>query len=333
MSLGRARILVTGGTGTFGRAFVKRVLATNPDIERLVIFSRDEFKQYEMSQTFSEHDYPGIRYFIGDVRDKERLALACENIDVIVHAAALKHVPTGELNPFEVVKTNIGGADNVIAAALSNEVSKVIALSTDKAAGPVNLYGATKLCSDKFFVAANNIRRNLNPSFSVVRYGNVMNSRGSVIPFFLSEREKGVLPITHTDMTRFNISIEEGVDHVIWAIENAFGGEIFVPKLPSYRVVDLAKAIAPSARHEIVGIRPGEKIHEDLLLASEAGITLEMPERYVAIADEEFRSRFANAFQATAVEGNFQYNSGTNNQFLSVGELHALIFEKEMNPA
>jgi UDP-N-acetylglucosamine 4,6-dehydratase/5-epimerase len=254
-------ILVTGGTGSFGKKFIEYILKADPGIKRLVIFSRDELKQYEMSLLFPKSKYPGIRYFLGDVRDKDRLKRACEGIDIIVHAAALKQVPAAEYNPTECIRTNVGGAENVIEAALSNNVSAVVALSTDKAAAPINLYGATKLCSDKLFVAANNIKGSRDIRFSVVRYGNVMGSRGSVIPFFMDRRHDGKLPVTHKDMSRFNITLDEGVQLVIHAIEKSVGGEIFVPKLPSYNIIELAKAIAPKAEVEIIGVRAGEKIH------------------------------------------------------------------------
>jgi UDP-N-acetylglucosamine 4,6-dehydratase (inverting) len=269
-----SRILITGGTGSFGRSFVRAVLEQTPDIERLVIFSRDELKQSEMAQQFPGTVYKGIRYFLGDVRDLDRLRRAMEGIDTVIHAAALKQVPAAEYNPFEFIRTNILGAQNVIEAALDTGVKRVVALSTDKAAAPINLYGATKLCSDKLFTAANNIRGTRDIRFSVVRYGNVMGSRGSVIPFFLERRKTGVLPITDPAMTRFNISLQEGVEMVLWALENALGGEIFVPKIPSYRITDIAHVIGPDCEHRIVGIRPGEKIHEELITASDSYSTL-----------------------------------------------------------
>jgi UDP-N-acetylglucosamine 4,6-dehydratase len=241
------------------------VLSRYPGISRLVIFSRDELKQFELDQTFSTKLFPAIRYFIGDIRDPARLRRALEGVDIVVHAAALKQVPTAEYNPFECIKTNVLGAQNLIEACLDSKVERVVALSTDKAAAPINLYGATKLCSDKLFVAANNVRGSRSLRFSVVRYGNVMGSRGSVIPFFMGRRASGVLPITHPDMTRFNISLQGGVDMVMWSLGNALGGEILVPKIPSYRVTDVATAIGPECRQEIIGIRPGEKIHEEMI--------------------------------------------------------------------
>jgi UDP-N-acetylglucosamine 4,6-dehydratase/5-epimerase len=262
----KSSILITGGTGSFGKKFVGAVLAQFPNIRRLVIYSRDELKQYEMAQIFPHSKYPGIRYYIGDVRDGDRLKRACEGIDVIVHAAALKQVPAAESNPMECIKTNIFGAQNVIEAALDCGVQSVVALSTDKAAAPINLYGATKLASDKLFVAANNIKGSRKLAFSVVRYGNVIGSRGSVIPFFMDKKKEGILPITHPDMTRFNISLEDGVSLVMYAMEKSWGGEIYVPKIPSYKITDVAEAIAPNAKHEIVGIRPGEKMHEEMIV-------------------------------------------------------------------
>src|SRR5262245_48499474 len=252
-------ILITGGTGSFGKAFVGHVLKHFPDVRRLVIYSRDELKQFEMSQLYSDREHPAIRYFLGDVRDGDRMRRALEGIAHVVHAAALKQVPAAEYNPFECIKTNVLGAQNLIEACLDAGVKRVVALSTDKAAAPINLYGATKLCSDKLFIAANNIKGQRDVRFSVVRYGNVMGSRGSVIPFFLERKKTGELPITDKAMTRFNISLAEGVDMVLWAIDNARGGEIFVPKIPSYRITDVARAIGPECRHTLVGVRPGEK--------------------------------------------------------------------------
>jgi len=276
------RLLITGGTGTFGKGFVGKIFEVLPHLERLVVFSRDELKQFEMAQVYGGERYPQLRYFIGDVRDKDRLRRALEDIDTVVHAAALKQVPAAEYNPFECIKTNILGAQNLIEACLDTGVQRVVALSTDKAAAPINLYGATKLCSDKLFVAANNIRGRRNVRFSVVRYGNVMGSRGSVIPFFLERRKSGRLPITDPNMTRFNITLAEGVDMVLWAIENALGGEILVPKIPSYRILDVAEAIAPECHHDVIGVRPGEKIHEEMITESDSFNTVDLG-RYYAI--------------------------------------------------
>ncbi len=327
LDLKRKRILVTGGTGSFGRAFVRTVLARAPDIARLVIFSRDELKQFEMAQEFSQSRYPGLRYFLGDVRDEKRLGRALEGIDIVVHAAALKQVPAAEYNPFEFVRTNILGAQNLVEACLDNEVRQLVALSTDKAAAPINLYGATKLCSDKIFIAANNIVGSRDTRFSVVRYGNVMGSRGSVIPFFMERRKTGVLPITDPAMTRFNISLKEGVEMVLWALENGRGGEIFVPKIPSYRIVDVAEAIGPECRLDIIGIRPGEKIHEEMITASDSGSTIDLG-RYYAIlpsADAARHKIYQERFGAKRVPVGYAYDSGSNPHFLTVAELRELI--------
>ena len=320
-------ILVTGGTGSFGKAFVKIVLRDYPKIRRLIVFSRDELKQFELSQVFPSEDYPAIRYFIGDVRDQSRLRRALGGVDTVVHTAALKQVPATEYNPFEAIKTNILGAQNLIEACLDTSVSRVVALSSDKAAAPINLYGATKLCSDKLFVAANNMRGARDIRFSVVRYGNVMGSRGSVIPFFLDRVKTGKLPITDPAMTRFNISLEEGVEMVLWALENAYGGEIFVPKIPSYRITDVATAIGPDCEHPVTGIRPGEKIHEEMITVSDSQNTLDLG-RYYAIlpsGNERLRARYLESGQASLVPEGFSYNSRDNGEFLSVQQLRDLI--------
>ncbi len=320
-------ILITGGTGSFGRAFVKTVLSLYPGIKRLVVYSRDELKQYEMAQSFSDGKYQGIRYFIGDVRDEARLRRALEGIDVVIHAAALKQVPAAEYNPFECIKTNVLGAQNLIEACLDQQVQRIVALSTDKAAAPINLYGATKLCSDKLFVAANNIKGHRDMRFSVVRYGNVMGSRGSVIPFFLDRCASGVLPITDPAMTRFNISLQEGVDMVLWSLENSWGGEVLVPKIPSYRITDLATAVAPGCRQVVVGIRPGEKIHEEMITASDSYSTVDLG-RYYAIlpATSLFSSdEYCQQTGASRVTPGFAYDSGTNTDFLTVQQLRTLI--------
>jgi UDP-N-acetylglucosamine 4,6-dehydratase/5-epimerase len=322
-------ILITGGTGSFGKAFVKTVLERYPNIKRLVVFSRDELKQFEMAETYSDKKHTGLRFFIGDIRDEPRLRRALEGIDVVVHAAALKQVPAAEYNPFECIKTNVLGAQNLIEACLDSNVQRVVALSTDKAAAPINLYGATKLCSDKLFVAANNIKGHRDIRFSVVRYGNVMGSRGSVIPFFLEKRKTGVLPITDPEMTRFNISLQEGVEMVLWSLENAWGGEILVPKIPSFNVVELAKAIGPDCKHEIIGIRPGEKIHEEMITASDSINTVDMG-RYYAILPLGAKYTIADyceRMNAKKVEQGFCYESGSNVDFLTVVELRNLIQE------
>ena len=322
-------ILITGGTGSFGRAFTKTVLQRFPDVKRLVIFSRDEMKQFEMAQIFTEKQYPAIRYFLGDVRDRNRLRRALQSIDTVIHAAALKQVPAAEYNPMEFIHTNILGAANLIEACIDSGVQRVIALSTDKAAAPINLYGATKLCSDKLFVAANNYSGWADLRISVVRYGNVMGSRGSVIPLFLAKAKDGVLPITDPRMTRFSISMQEGVDMVIWAIGHAKSGEIFVPKISSYRIVDVAHAIGPSCRHEHVGIRPGEKIHEEMITESDSFTTIDLG-RYYAILPARGKCSIEHYLQgngAHPVPAGFVYNSGRNSDFLSVEQIRTLIRE------
>lgn len=322
-------VLITGGTGSFGKAFAKTILETHPDIRRLVIFSRDELKQFEMAQQFSPSQYPGLRYFLGDVRDRGRLKRALHGIDTLVHAAALKQVPAAEYNPMEFIHTNILGAENVIEACLDSDVKRIVALSTDKAAAPINLYGATKLCSDKLFVAANSYSGSSDMRFSVVRYGNVMGSRGSVIPFFLKQAAHGVLPITDPAMTRFNISLLEGVNMVLWALDNSLGGEIFVPKIPSYRITDVAEAIGPGCRKEIVGIRPGEKLHEEMITASDSFGTVDLGAYYAILSSSGRHTPDSYAAQrgARKIADGFSYNSGTNETFLSVSEIRNLIRE------
>jgi UDP-N-acetylglucosamine 4,6-dehydratase len=325
--LNHKSILVTGGTGSFGKKFIKTVLEMYPEVKRLIVYSRDELKQFEMAQIFSPEKYPAMRYFIGDVRDGERLKRACEGVDIIIHAAALKQVPAAEYNPMECIKTNIHGAENVINAALDCGITNVVALSTDKAAAPINLYGATKLCSDKLFVAANNIKGFRDLKFSVVRYGNVMGSRGSVIPFFLKKKAEGVLPITDVRMTRFNISLEDGVALVMYALKNAWGGEIFVPKIPSYKTTDVAEAIGPECEKAIIGIRAGEKIHEEMITASDSFNTIDLGQ-YYAILPQAFhytKEEYMQKMNAMPVEPGFEYNSGNNDQWLSVEDLRDLI--------
>ena len=333
--LNNKSILITGGTGSFGKAFVRTVLARYPAIKRVVVYSRDELKQFEMAQVFSEKEYPSIRYFIGDIRDEPRLRRALEGIDIVVHAAALKQVPAAEYNPFECIKTNVLGAQNLIEACLDSPVRRVVALSTDKAAAPINLYGATKLCSDKLFVAANNIKGKRDIRFSVVRYGNVMGSRGSVIPFFLDRRRNGVLPITDAAMTRFNISLQEGVDMVLWSLENAWGGEVLVPKIPSYRITDVASAVAPECRQEIVGIRPGEKVHEEMITASDSYNTVDLGHYFAILPSGGTYSleQYCESTGAERVAPGFAYDSGTNTDFLSVDQLAALIKEHVIGKA
>jgi len=323
-------ILITGGTGSFGKKFIETVLARyNP--KKIIIYSRDELKQFEMQQnTRFRKEGVLMRYFIGDVRDKERLTRAMTGVDHVVHAAALKQVPAAEYNPFEAVKTNVIGGQNVIDACFETGVKKVIALSTDKAAAPINLYGATKLTSDKLFIAANNYRGTQDIKFSVVRYGNVMGSRGSVIPFFIDKKKSGVLPITDERMTRFNITLQEGVDFVLAAFDKMWGGELFVPKIPSYGILDLAKAIAPEAKLENVGIRPGEKLHEEMITITDSINTIEFDDYYVILPStqvwdlEKFRIESGNN-PGKFCEYGFSYNSGENKKFLSVDEIRELI--------
>lgn len=320
-------ILVTGGTGSFGQKCISNLLA-NPEVKRVVIYSRDELKQFEMAQKFTD---PRLRFFIGDVRDKHRLERALEGVDTVIHAAALKQVPAAEYNPMEFIKTNVLGAENLIEACLDGDVQNVVALSTDKAAAPINLYGATKLCSDKLFIAANNVRGERTIKFSVVRYGNVMGSRGSVIPFFLDKRKSGVLPITDPEMTRFNITLQEGVDLVMHALEHALGGEIFVPKIPSYRITDVAEAIGPECKKPVVGIRPGEKIHEEMVTSTDALQTITTDKHYIIVPNkhrqplEQTIQKFCDHHKGRPVEAGFAYNSGTNTEWLSAEEIRTLI--------
>ncbi len=323
-------VLVTGGTGSFGKAFVAALLREHPGVRRVVVYSRDELKQFDMAQTFPQTKDGRIRYFIGDVRDGDRLRRACEGVDIIVHAAALKQVPTAEYNPMECIKTNIYGAEHVVEAALDLAVETVVALSTDKAAAPINLYGATKLCSDKLFIAANNFRGKRKTRFSVVRYGNVLGSRGSVIPFFLERRRTGTLPITDPRMTRFNISLTEGVALVRHAIEAARGGEIFVPKIPSYRILDVAEAIGPGCKRETVGIRPGEKIHEEMITESDSFSTVDCGPHFAILSPNYHYTvddYIAQTGARRVIEG-FRYNSGENTDWLSVEQLRELIREQ-----
>ena len=321
------KILITGATGSFGKAFLQRILKQEEKHERIVIYSRDELKQWELRQTYPEKEYPQLRFFLGDIRDKARLKRALEGIETVVHAAALKQVPAAEYNPMEFVKTNVLGSENLIEASLDTSVKNVVALSTDKAAAPINLYGATKLCSDKLFIAANNVIGSRDLKFSVVRYGNVMGSRGSVIPYFLRMAKKGKLPITDPNMTRFNISLEEGVDMVLWALGNSKGGELFVPKIPSYRIMDVAEAIGPSCEKTITGIRPGEKIHEEMITSSDSYSTIDLI-KYFAIlpSDGITKAKYEkDGSSFKMVKEGFAYNSGTNEVFLSVEEIRSLI--------
>ena len=325
--LNNKTILITGGTGSFGKKFIETVI-NNYRPSKVIVYSRDELKQFEMQQIWPDKD--PMRYFLGDVRDLPRLKMAMDGVDIIIHAAALKQVPAAEYNPFEAVKTNVIGGQNVIEAALSRGVKKVISLSTDKAAAPINLYGATKLTSDKLFISANNYKGERDLKFSVVRYGNVMGSRGSVIPYFQKMKKNGILPITDKRMTRFNITLQEGVNFVIKCLERMWGGELFVPKIPSYRILDVAEAIAPDAKREIIGIRPGEKLHEEMITQTDALNTVVFDDYFVILPStslwdiDKFRKE-SNASVGKMCEFGFSYNSGTNEQVLTVGELKQLI--------
>ncbi|WP_417444250.1 UDP-N-acetylglucosamine 4,6-dehydratase (inverting) [Joostella sp.] len=327
--LNNKSILITGGTGSLGKALTKYILEKHPGVRRLIIFSRDEQKQFQMAQEFSEGDYPQIRFFIGDVRDKERLIRAFKGVDYVIHAAAMKHVHIAEYNPEECIKTNVGGAQNVVDACFETEVGRVVALSTDKACAPINLYGATKLTSDKLFIAANNIKGDNPIRFSVVRYGNVMGSNGSVIPFFIKKKESGKLPITDVNMTRFNISLQGGVDMVMHALKYAWGGELFVPKIPSYRIMDVAEAIGPNCEKTIIGIRPGEKVHEEMITPSDSFYTYDLGKYYTILpATHKWDLKeFVEEFNAKKVSLGFSYNSGQNEDWETVESLRKLIKE------
>jgi len=334
LDLNGKSILITGGTGSFGKMFTKLILERNPKVKRLVILSRDEQKHFQMAQEFTESEYPQIRYFIGDVRDKERLNRAFEGIDIVIHAAAMKHVHLAEYNPMECVKTNINGAENVIDAALHCGVQNVVALSTDKATAPINLYGATKLASDKLFVAANNIKGSRNIKFSAVRYGNVMGSNGSVMPFFLNKKKSGAtfLPITDDKMTRFNISLEDGCEMVFHAIEKAWGGEIFVPKIPSYKILDVATAIAPELEQKNVGIRPGEKLHEEMITSSDSCNTVDLGKYYAILPQKSPYSSYSKEdykkeFNAVDVPEGFSYDSDKNTEWETIESLRDLVIK------
>ncbi|WP_375580230.1 UDP-N-acetylglucosamine 4,6-dehydratase (inverting) [Marivirga tractuosa] len=322
-------VLITGGTGSLGKALTKHIFENHSSVKRVVIFSRDEQKQFQMAQEYPHKDYPQIRFFIGDVRDGERLRRAMQGIDYVIHAAAMKHVPIAEYNPDECIKTNVNGAQNVIDACFATKVERVVALSTDKACAPINLYGATKLTSDKLFIAANNIKGDNPIKFSVVRYGNVMGSNGSVIPFFLNKRKEGVLPITDPDMTRFNISLQGGVDMVMHALEHAWGGELFVPKIPSYKITDVAEAIGPECEKPEVGIRPGEKVHEEMITSSDSYYTYDLGKYYTILpATHKWKLEdYIKQFNAKKVKKGFQYNSGENEEWETIESLRTLIKE------
>ncbi len=327
MTLNNKSILITGGTGSFAKAFLEKILIRYKNIKRIVIYSRDELKQFDLANKYKEKKFNNLRFFIGDVRDKSRLSMALNEIDIVVHAAALKQVPAAEYNPFEAIKTNVIGCQNLIEACFENKVKRVVALSTDKAAAPVNLYGATKLCSDKLMVAANNIKGNKKISFSVVRYGNVMGSRGSVIPQFLKQSKSKIINITDPRMTRFNITLNDSVEMVIWSIFNCYGGEILVPKIPSYNILDLAKAISPDSKINITGIRQGEKIHEDLITNSDSYNTYDLGKYYIILQnlDKNILKKYKKNFRIRKVKENFVYSSGTNKKFLNSKELKNLI--------
>jgi UDP-N-acetylglucosamine 4,6-dehydratase (inverting) len=323
-------LLITGGTGSLGKALTKHILKRYPEIRRLIIFSRDEQKQFQMAQEYPIDEFPQIRFFIGDVRDKPRLVRAFKGVDYVIHAAAMKHVHLAEYNPEECIKTNIGGAQNVVDACFETNVERVVALSTDKACAPINLYGATKLTSDKLFIAANNIKGDNPIRFSVVRYGNVMGSNGSVIPFFIKRKREGLnLPITDVNMTRFNISLQGGVDMVMHALEHAWGGELFVPKLPSYKILDVAEAIGPNLEKPVVGIRPGEKIHEEMITSSDSFYTYDLGTYYAILPATHKWSlkEYIKEFKAVKVAEGFSYNSGDNSEWETADSLRALIKE------
>ena len=321
-------VLITGGTGSFGKQFIETILDRYPKVKKIIIYSRDELKQFDLRQKYSENEFPQLRFFIGDVRDEKRLIQACEGVDVVIHAAAIKQVDTAEYNPTECIRTNIGGAENVISAALQTGVKDLVALSTDKACAPINLYGATKLASDKLFTAANNIRGSKDIRFSVVRYGNVMGSRGSVIPFFMSKRKEGVLPITHEEMTRFNISLQDGVDMVMHALQNHLGGEIFIPKIPSYKILDVAEAVAPGCKIKVVGIRPGEKLHEEMITDTDSLNTIDVGRYYAILPSVSYTftdKQYLEHHNADRVEFGFKYTSGNNLDWETVDSLRDLI--------
>ena len=316
-------ILITGATGSFGKAFLGYLLKNYINIRKIIVFSRDELKQFDLSLEYPERKYPNLRYFLGDVRDKDRLLSVTENVDYVVHAAAQKQVPAAEYNPFEAIKTNIIGAQNLIEACITQNVKKVIALSTDKAVAPQNLYGATKLCSDKLFISANEIKGKKKISFSIVRYGNVMGSRGSVIPVFLKQKKTGKVMITDENMTRFNVLMDKAIETVIWSLQNSKGGEVIIPKAPSYRIEDLAKAIAPKCQKKVIGIRPGEKLHEEMINQNDAMYTYELKDKYII---SHKKNDYLNKPNIKKVKKNFSYNS-KENKFLTINEIKKLVIK------
>ena len=326
-------ILITGGTGSLGKELTKYIFSNHPEVRRVIIYSRDEQKQFIMAQDFPFKKYPQIRFFIGDVRDKERLLRALDGVDYVIHAAAMKHVHIAEYNPDECIKTNIGGAQNVVSCSIEKGVSRVVALSTDKACAPINLYGATKLTSDKLFIAANSITGTNPIKFSVVRYGNVMGSNGSVIPFFINKKKtEGILPITDPNMTRFNISLIDGVKLVFYALENAIGGELVVPKIPSYKILDVANAIGPKCEKPIVGVRPGEKIHEEMITSSDSFNTYDIGKYYVILPENKsIKAKFEKINKFKKVPINFSYNSRDNEEWETVETLKEKIKFLDLN--
>jgi UDP-N-acetylglucosamine 4,6-dehydratase/5-epimerase len=328
--LNNKTVFISGGTGSFGKKFIETILNRYPRVKKIIIFSRDELKQSELRLKYPALEYPQLRFFIGDVRDKSRVKTACEGVDVIIHAAAIKQVDTAEYNPTECIRTNIDGAENIIHAALECGVKDVVALSTDKACAPINLYGATKLVSDKLFSAANNIKGSKDIKFSVVRYGNVMGSRGSVIPFFMAKKADGVLPVTHQDMTRFNISLQDGVDMVMYAIDNHLGGEIFIPKIPSYKILDVVEAIVPNCSVSVVGIRPGEKLHEEMITDTDSLNTIDFGKYYAILPSCSLvysEQDYLEHHKAKKVPFGFRYNSGENDKWESVDQIREKILE------
>ena len=329
MSIKFKTMLITGGTGSFGKAYTKYLLNKSKNLKKLIIFSRDEWKQSEMKKEFPQKKYPILRYFLGDVRDLQRLKRAFNEIDIVVHAAALKQVPAAEYNPTEFIKTNITGAQNVIEAAIDCKVKKVIALSTDKASAPINLYGATKLCSDKLFIAANNYSGSRNIIFSICRYGNVMGTRGSVVPLFIQQSKKKFLTITNKEMTRFNITLDESINLVNYAINNSMGKEIFVPKIPSYKLLDLAKSINEKSKIKIIGIRSGEKIHEEMITLDDSYYTIENSKNYIILPklEKKILNKYLKKFKAKKIKKPFSYNSKDNPNFLTIKKLRKLILK------